>query len=71
MILEQIQGVLGNLVWTYSIKETYIDEDVPWLVILAAAAFVISSTLNRVKGVSPVQLLFGRDMILMINHIVY
>ena len=40
-ILEQIHQVLGNLVRTFSIKETYVDEDDPWLGILAAAEFAI------------------------------
>ena len=49
--------------WTYDIKENYVDKDNPWSGILAAAAFVIFSTLNRLKGYSLGQLLFGRDMI--------
>ena len=40
-ILEQIRQVLGNLVQTFNIKYTYVDEDDPWPVISAAAAFAI------------------------------
>ena len=40
-ILEQIHQVLGNIVWEFNIKETYVDEDYPWLGILSEAAFVI------------------------------
>ena len=40
-ILEWIHQVLGNLVHTFNIKETYAEKDDPWLVILAAAAFAI------------------------------
>ena len=38
------------------------------MVILAAAAFVIRSSTNRIKGYSPGQLIFGRGMILPIKH---
>ena len=40
-ILEQIHQVLWNIVWDFNIKETYVDEDYPWLGILSEAAFVI------------------------------
>ena len=40
-ILEWVHSVLGNLVWTYTIKETYIDKDDLWLVILSAALFAV------------------------------
>ena len=67
-ILEQIHLVLRNLVWNFNIKETYVDHFYSWLVILSAAAFTIFSTTNRLKGYNPGQLIFGRDMILPINH---
>ena len=40
----------------------------PWKGILDAAAFAIRSTTNRQKGYSPVQLILGRDIILLIKH---
>ena len=39
--------------------------------ILAEAAFVIFSTENRLKYYSRGQLVFGRDMIIVIKHKVY
>ena len=69
-VLERIHRVIGNLVRTYNISQTYIDEDDPWLGILAAAAFVILSTTNRIKAYSPGQLIFGNDIILPIQHTV-
>ena len=48
-VLEQIQQVLGNLVRTYNIFQTYIDKNDPWSSILAAAEFSIFSTTNRKK----------------------
>ena len=67
-ILEQIHQVLGNLVRTFNIQQTYVDENDLWTGILAAAAFAIRSTTNGQKCFSLVQLIFGRDMILSIKH---
>ena len=41
-ILERIKQVLVNLVWTCNITQNYVDEDDPWLGILAAASFQFS-----------------------------
>ena len=67
-ILERIHQVIGNLVQTFDIQQTCVDENDPWTGILAATAFYISSTTNRQKVYSPVQLTFGCDMILPIKH---
>ena len=67
-ILEQIHQVIGNLVHTFNVQKIYVDENDPWTGILAAEAFAIFSTAGRKKGYSPVQLIFGRDMILPIKH---
>ena len=70
VILERIHQVLGNLVRTCNITQTYVDEYEPWSGILAAASFAILSTTNSLKGYSPVQLVFFRDVILPIKHTV-
>ena len=46
-ILKQVHQVIGNLVLTCNITQTYDDKDDPWSGILAAAVFVIISTTNR------------------------
>ena len=69
--LKRIHAVLGNLVHTYNIKNTYMDEDDPWSGILAAESFKICSTVNRLKCYIPLQLLFGHDMIIPIKYTVY
>ena len=53
---------------TFNITQTYVDEDDPWSVILAAEEISIWSTINSLKFYSPGQLLFGRDMVLPIKH---
>ena len=45
-VLEYIHQVLGNLVWTYNITQSYVDVDDTWSGILAAAEFEICSTTN-------------------------
>ena len=55
-IVEIIHQVLGNLVCTYNLKETYVDDADPWMGILAAAAFAVCSTYHRIKVKSPDQL---------------
>ena len=67
-VLERIYQVLGNLVRTFNISQTYVDENDPWTDILAATEFSITSTTNRQKYYIPDQLVFGRDMILPIKH---
>ena len=60
----------GNLLQTYTIRETYVDKDDSWSGILAAAVFIIFSTENRLKCYIIGQFVFGRDMIPPINHTV-
>ena len=67
-ILERIHQVLGNLLRTFRIQQTYVDKNNLLTGILAAAEFAILSTTNIQKGYSPRQLIFGRGMILPIKH---
>ena len=68
--MEWIHHIVVNLVWTYNIKETYVNEDDPWSGILAAAVFEICSMENMIKDYSPGQLVFGHDMIIPIKYTV-
>ena len=70
-VLERIHQVLGNLVRNFNIDQTYVDEDDPWSGILAAAAFEIHQTTNSKKCYIPGQFIFGHDIILPINQLVY
>ena len=58
-VLEQIHQVLGNLVRTFNIQQTYVDKNYPWTGILDASAFAILSTTIRQKYYSLGQLIFG------------
>ena len=69
-VLERMHQVLGNIVSNFNSSQTYVDGKKPWTGVLAAAAFKIRSTTNIQKGYSTGQLIFGRDMILLIKHTV-
>ena len=47
--MELIHQVLSNIVRTYNIQETYVDEADPWMGILAAAYFAVQSTYHQTK----------------------
>ena len=67
--IERIHQVLGNLVRTYNLQETYVDDADPFMGILDTAAFAVQSTYHNKKYKILGQLVFGRDMILTINHV--
>ena len=69
-ILERIHQVLVKRVRTFNITQTYVDKDDPWLGIFAATAFAICLTKSRLKVYSQGKLVFVRDMILPIKHMV-
>ena len=64
-----IHQVLGYLVQTYNLHETYLYYYDPCMGILSEAAFVVCSMYHLNNGKSLVQLVFGRYIILPINHI--
>ena len=67
-IVERIHQVIGNMVRTFELETTEINEDEPWKGILSAVAFAVRSTLHSTLKKTPGQLVFGRDMILNIQH---
>ena len=68
-LLERIHQVIENLVRNFNISnQTYLEKYDPWTGILAAATFEILSTTNRQRVYSPGQLIFFRDMIILIKH---
>ena len=70
IVLERINQVLGNIVRTYNINKTYVDKDDRRLSISMAAAFEICLAENILKGYSPGQLVFERDIIILIKYTV-
>ena len=68
-IVEIIHQVLSNLTRSFNLHDTYVYDSEPWMEILLAAAFAVRATYNRTKQKIPGQLVFGREMILPINHL--
>jgi hypothetical protein len=68
-IVERVHQTLANLIRSQEIQDDpYVDEDDPWGGILAAAAFALRSTFHTTLQATPGQLVFGRDMILNVQH---
>ena len=66
--LERIQHVVGKMIRTFNIyTQNYVEEYYTWTGILTAAVFSILSTTNRQKFYGLGQLIFGRDIILLIK----
>ena len=56
--LEWIHRVIGNLVRTFNISQTYVDKDDLWTGILSIATFAIISTTNSQICYSTGQLIY-------------
>jgi transposase InsO family protein len=67
-IVERIHQVIANMIRTFELETNYMDEEDPWKGILSATAFAVCSTYHTTLKKSPGQLVFGRDMIMNIQH---
>ena len=63
LILERIHLVLGKLVQTYKIQETYVNMDDQWMGILVSGVFGTLSSRNMIEYFTPGQLVFSCDII--------
>ena len=63
-IMERIHQVLNNMIRTYELEETELDENNPFDEILSSVVYAIRCTYHTVLQATPAQLVFGRDMIL-------
>ena len=69
--MEIIHQVIGNLVRSYNLQESCVDESEPWMGILATEAFSMHYMYHNTKGKSTGQIAFVRDMIIPINQVAY
>ena len=67
--IKRLHQVLGSLVRTYNLQEAYVYDADPFMGILEASAFTVRYKYHRTKETIPGQLVFGRDLILPINHV--
>ena len=56
------------MVRTFELHDHYLDEDDPWAGVLSAVAFAVRSTYHTTLQKTPGQLVFGRDMVLNVEH---
>ena len=68
--MQRVHQTLGNMIHTFSVhKNDEIDENDVWSGILGAVAFGIRATVHSTTRVTPIQLVFGRDAILNVQHV--
>ena len=66
-IIERIHQTIGNIIRTFDVSN--IVNNNPWSGILASNMFAIRATYHTTLQASPMQLVFGQDAILNINHV--
>jgi hypothetical protein len=68
-VVECVHQTLANLIRSLELQTNpYLDEDDPWIGILAAVTFALHSTYHTTLHAMPGQLVFGRDMVLNVQH---
>jgi hypothetical protein len=69
-IIEHAYQTLGNLIRSFHLQDKpYYDPDDSWGGILAAVAFALRYTYHMTLQVMHGQLVFGRDMVLNVQHL--
>jgi len=67
-IVECVHQMISNILRTFKIHDTTVDEEDPWSGLLAAMKFTIRSTVHTATQHTPMQLVFGRDAFFNIAH---
>ena len=67
-IIKRIHQTIRNIICTFDVSNI-VNND-PWSGILATTMFAVRATYHTTLQAYPMQLLFGRDAILNINHVV-
>ena len=66
-IIKRVHETIGNIIRTFGVS--YIFKNDPWSGILFATMFVVRATYHNTLQAYPMQVVFGRDVILNINHV--
>jgi len=67
-ILEHVHQTISNILRTFKILDTTMEEEDPWSGLLAATMFAIRSMVHITTQHTPMQLVLGRDAFLNIAH---
>ena len=68
--VERIHQTLGNMLRMHELEKMMLDPRDPWSDILAQCAWAIRSTAHTLLDATPAQLVFGRDMLFDVSHVV-
>ena len=63
-ILEKVHQTIGNILHTVKVQNMVLDHKNPWDGILTSTMFALSATAPPSMQYTPVQLLFGCDLIM-------
>lgn len=69
VIVKHFHHVIGNIVWIFGLETYYQDKEDPWKGGHVATAFAVWSTNHATLKSTPGQLVFGCDMIFIIQHV--
>jgi len=67
-IVERVHQTISNILRTFKIHDTTVDDEDPWSGLLAATMFATRSTVHTTTQHTPMQLVFGHDAFLNIAH---
>eukprot|EP00957_Ditylum_brightwellii_P156233 11891593-Ditylum_brightwellii.AAC.1 len=68
-IVKGTHQTICNLLHTFKIGMTKLDPDDPWGSILSAVMFTLWSTVHIIHKATPMQLVFGVDVMLNVTHL--
>ena len=66
-ILERVHQVLGDCLRSFNLENKDLDPAEPFEKFLTSAAYAIRSAYHTTLGFSPAQLVFGRDMFMLVD----
>ena len=67
-IIEHVHQTIGNIICTFQVHKANLDEKDPWSSILSATMFAVRSVVHTTNMASPMQLVFGQNTILNVQH---
>eukprot|EP00957_Ditylum_brightwellii_P104394 7950781-Ditylum_brightwellii.AAC.1 len=67
-IIERVYQTIGDMIRSFEVHDTTIDEKDPWTVILSAMRFATRATVYTTLQATPMQLVLGIDAILNVKH---
>ena len=68
VIIKRLHQTIGNMIQTFRVHKTKLDEEDPWSGILRAVMFATRTTFHSTNRAKPAQLVFGCNAILNVKH---